>query len=672
MSILWVDDDPHILEAAERLLRQQGWGFTGVTDVINAKDLLAKSTYAVLVADQIMSQSSGVDLLEFAKKQAPHTTRVLLTGRVQTKVLEEAVNRAGVFRFIAKPWENNELLSDIAASIEHHRLRSTQANLLKEVSRQNKRLEDMTSGLEQLVAERTERSEQSKNEVEAKLARMRLLIRFIKELSLATSIDELMALIRKEIKPFHGVRSFMLGYPAAERKPVLLYFQGKQVTEKKVHAPWPKTARLRVNEIEDRHYLANEFGRPIGKVIAIPLQRRADQSSEAPATLFFEHSFNDDEIELFLQRMGESMQPLSIALDRVLLEYNLKYTSFQWESTFDGINDPIAIVDIDYKLVRSNRHFHGRHSGVACHDVFAQSDLPCQGCPVRDALRTGLPQQGQIRVQTKTQGQRVYDVLSYPIKLQGDLAASNVINHYVDVTNARELQGRVVQNEKMAAIGSLAGNIAHELNNPLTGIRSLAQVIIHELKDQSARQVAEDLGEVERAAERSQKIIENLLEFSRGETTNKQVKIMMNEVVARTLPMLKTAMRDHRNEINLSSDETAVMAEPHLLQQVVFNLVNNACQAMSDIGLIKIETRALKEADGREWVEIDVADTGTGIPLEIRESIFEPFFTTKEIGRGTGLGLSMSRSIIQQFGGQILLRSEVGKGTCFTVRLPRV
>lgn len=282
-----------------------------------------------------------------------------------------------------------------------------------------------------------------------------------------------------------------------------------------------------------------------------------------------------------------------------------------------------------------------------------------------EALSTGQPKQGQIK-----RNGRTYDVLSYPIIIDGDQTSTNVINHYVDVTVARQLHGQVVQNEKMAAIGLLAGNIAHELNNPLTGIRSLAQILISELKEDTP--LKSDLKEVESAAARSQKIIENLLEFSKGGgLEERELKIPFNDVVERTLPMLKTAMRDHRSHINLTDELTLVKAEPNLLQQVVFNLVNNACQAMTEIGTISIETEIVKTAN-KSQVCLKVGDTGSGIPDEIKDAIFEPFFTTKEEGRGTGLGLSMSQSIIQNFGGEIKVVSEVGKGSTFMVYLPLV
>ncbi|RYZ75809.1 MAG: PAS domain-containing sensor histidine kinase, partial [Proteobacteria bacterium] len=125
-------------------------------------------------------------------------------------------------------------------------------------------------------------------------------------------------------------------------------------------------------------------------------------------------------------------------------------------------------------------------------------------------------------------------------------------------------------------------------------------------------------------------------------------------------------------EILLSDAEPTVKVEPHLMQQVVFNLVNNACQAMVEAGTVTVETTTNQDEEGREWSIVQVTDTGSGIPNDIIESIFEPFFTTKEKGQGTGLGLSMSQSVIQNFGGEIRVTSKVNEGTRFTVRLPVV
>lgn len=670
--ILWVDDDSEVLESVERLVRDEGWILVAAQNSSQAKELLQQDSFAVLAVDQQLLDGTGVDLLEYACLKSPASSRLLVTGDVSTGVIEDAVNRGHVFRFISKPWQNDLVLHEVRKAIEYHQLKITQTTLLKEVTLQNRKLEQLTSGLEQLVAERTLTAEASKTQAERQLSHVRELVRFIKDLSLLTSVEELMGLIQKELKGFHELRAPVLGYIAAERRPMISFFQGKQVVERGARQMWSQRSRMRNNEHEDRVYLANEFGRPFVKVLAIPLKRRGRASeveSEPPATLFFEHTLNETKIDGFLSFISERLQPLSIALDRILLEYSLKSTSIQWENTFDGIKDPIAIIDIDYDVVRANRHFHTNNGARlyenSCHKIFFGLESPCRGCPMEVALRSGQPQKGQVKL-----GARVFEVLSYPIRLHGDSIATNVINHYVDVTSARELHSRMIQSEKMAAIGHLAGNIAHELNNPLTGIRSLAQVLLTELPEEGT--IKEDVHEVERAAGRSEKIIENLLNFSKGDSDERAVHISLNEIVERTLPMLKTAMREHRSEIYLSETEAEVRAEPHLLQQVVFNLVNNACQAMKDRGTITIQTEVVSDADEKRWFILQVADTGVGIPPEIIDNIFEPFFTTKERGQGTGLGLSMSQSVVQKFGGDIAVKSVLGEGTVFTIRLPVV
>jgi signal transduction histidine kinase len=142
----------------------------------------------------------------------------------------------------------------------------------------------------------------------------------------------------------------------------------------------------------------------------------------------------------------------------------------------------------------------------------------------------------------------------------------------------------------------------------------------------------------------------------------------VDEIVEKTLPMLKTALRSHRFQLHLNSRKALVQVEPHLLQQVVFNLVNNACQSMKDPGTLTV-TAEISLSNPKN-IELSVADTGPGIPKDIQNKIFEAFFTTKKEGLGTGLGLSMSKSIVERFGGSIRFESELGKGAVFFITLP--
>ncbi|MEZ0390853.1 MAG: nitrogen regulation protein NR(II), partial [Pseudobdellovibrionaceae bacterium] len=328
----------------------------------------------------------------------------------------------------------------------------------------------------------------------------------------------------------------------------------------------------------------------------------------------------------------------------------------RWEKTFDGLRDPIAIVDLDYEVLRSNKKFNDKVIKKKCFESFAKSSSVCEGCPVQQAIATGEPQKGQIRVDSK-----IFEVHSYPILLENGSQVTNVVNQYVDITQSRELYLRMLQSEKMEAIGLLAGNIAHELNNPLTGLRSLAQVLLSQTQEGGLHS---DLLEIEKATARSQQIIRNLLDFSWG---GPQVKrdITLDEIVSKTIPMLKAVMRVHRQEFDFEAQSALISVEPHLIQQVVFNLVNNACQAMKEPGVLTVTTSIL---DGQAI--LCVGDTGPGIPENLKEKIFEPFFTTKKEGLGTGLGLSLTKKIVESFGGVIRLKSESGQGALFEVSFP--
>ncbi|MBO9666943.1 MAG: PAS domain-containing sensor histidine kinase, partial [Bdellovibrio sp.] len=447
-------------------------------------------------------------------------------------------------------------------------------------------------------------------------------------------------------RKFHKIGDPILAFRTEEIKTHFLSFQLGTLTqsESTVNFEFPKNAQVPSADLI-RHF-ANHFGRPFAKTYVVPLELRLTShflGGKGEAILCIENSLNDKEMGPFVDFMNDRMRPLSMALDRVLLENQLSVFSYRWEKTFDGMRDPIAILDVDHNVVRANRKFSER--------------LLQQKSSESSALESGQPHTGQIQIDG-----RVYQVHSYPVVGAQGGRATNVVNQYVDITQSRELYLRMLQNEKMGAIGMLAGNIAHELNNPLTGLRSLTQVLLQEAAKNT--HLHSDLVEIEKAAARSQRIIKNLLDFSKGEDQPAE-DITVDEIVERTLPMLKSALRTHRLEVTLQSMEKTVHVEPHLIQQVVFNLVNNACQAMKDPGRLKLNSFI---QDGK--VHLEIEDTGPGIPVEIQRRIFEPFFTTKKEGHGTGLGLSMSKSVIEKFGGSIQVKNVEPQGACFVITLP--
>ena len=233
---------------------------------------------------------------------------------------------------------------------------------------------------------------------------------------------------------------------------------------------------------------------------------------------------------------------------------------------------------------------------------------------------------------------------------------------------SRDLYQQLLQAEKMAALGQTISGVAHELNNPLATILSWAERLAEKTLDPPARRgVDVILGEADRAA----RIVRNLLTFARKRQSTRRM-IDVNQVVTDTLALRAYEHRLTNISVNaaLASGLPQVFADPHQIQQVLLNLVINAEQAMlSANGRGSLVIRTWHNSDD-DAVVIEVNDDGPGIPVEVRTKIFDPFFTTKEVGKGTGLGLTVAYAIVQEHGGHIRVESRPGRGASFVVELP--
>jgi signal transduction histidine kinase len=606
------------------------------------------------------------------------------------------INEGRVRKWLRR--DANAIEAAIRESMHSHEARSAYLKSRRELGTRNRQLHDLQENLEKIVSERTSYLSDAERELHRRTQSTRDLVRFIKELSHSETIEELLLLLNQEIRSFHEVRSPILAVVSPEFGARLHFQQARSTGTSKTTARalekgwgskpakklWSHRASMRFNDAEDRAYLAQELGRPIlARCISIPLGRETGRGLNAgdrtaPARgvaplLVFEYDFDDAKAERFKRFLIPRLEPLSTALDRIIINREMHAASRLWEATFDGIADPIAVISNAYEVLRMNEafaRFPMKSDRRLCYELFAGRSSPCDGCRLQTVVSTASPREWQVRRSTD-----VYHVNGYPIRLEKEFAKENddvrtVIHHYADVTKSLELKGHAFQGEKMAAIGLMAGNIAHELNNPLAGLRSLAQVLAVDPRYPAT--VKNDMKEIEHAAERSSAIIRDLLEFSKADDRIRE-RISINEIAERSLNMVKTALHEHRVDIEWAdSDSVIVEVDPHLLQHVIFNIVNNACQAMREPGEITLRTRRARGENGQsEIVVIEVADTGPGIPPAIQARVFEPFFTTKEAGQGTGLGLSMSRWIVENSGGTIEVRNQpVGTGTIFTVKLP--
>jgi nitrogen-specific signal transduction histidine kinase/CheY-like chemotaxis protein len=275
-----------------------------------------------------------------------------------------------------------------------------------------------------------------------------------------------------------------------------------------------------------------------------------------------------------------------------------------------------------------------------------------------------------------------------PITVEGNLSCtfkdgqpSVIRGIYRDITERKRVEEHLRRAERMQAAGKLAGGVAHEVNNMMTGVIGFSEFLLRSLGPDDPRR--DDIEEVIRAGTRAADVTRQLLAFTRQQFLQPQL-VDINAVVTEMEKMLRHSLGEDKGlEFRLSPDAGQMRADRGQLEQVLINLVLNARDALDSHGRVTVETAsatwdaAYAERHGDvhiplgRYVMLAVSDTGCGMDREVQEQIFEPFFTTKPIGQGTGLGLSTVYGIVKQSGGFVWVYSEPGQGSVFKVYLPQ-
>ena len=286
-----------------------------------------------------------------------------------------------------------------------------------------------------------------------------------------------------------------------------------------------------------------------------------------------------------------------------------------------------------------------------------------QGDRFKKTVTEGVRQTYEIEVIDKHGGIK-YAALSVSPLRSNEGKIVEVLGIAKDITGQKLLEQQVIQAEKMSAIGQLAAGIAHEINNPLGGILNCLYNL--RKKRLSPEREEEYIKSMEDGIHRVQRTVDQLLDFSQQHEP-KLISVNINNLVEGVLSLINYVIK--KNGIKLKKEFTTslpqLMADQHKMGQVVMNILLNAVQAIKGKGQIRVKTF---QENG--WCCIEVMDNGNGIPPDMLPRIFDPFFTTKDVGKGTGLGLAVSLGIVEMHSGRIDVKSELGKGTTFTVKLP--
>ncbi len=356
--------------------------------------------------------------------------------------------------------------------------------------------------------------------------------------------------------------------------------------------------------------------------------------------------------------------------ERKNLEIALINSKRRLQAAFDAVSDRMYMIDSDYVIRFVNRSIAEELSlpytgilGKTCYSLFNTINKPCTGCPFAQvsSTRTGMTEEVTVPYKDGTRFYRVsvYPVVSEPI-------SPDYLIHSRHVTEEKRMQEHLIQSDRLISLGQLSAGVAHEINNPLTSILGYTQILLQD-KDKSRQDLA-DLKIIEEQALNCKTILNDLLLFSRTRVDRKEF-FNVNEILGGVIVINKKDLKD--KEITLTkkfgTNVPAFYGDQIKMTQVFLNIVKNAVDAVDKKGEISIKTSYDRKT---ERIQVSVEDNGHGIKKEDTGKIFDPFFTTKPPGKGTGLGLSVSYGIVVEHGGEIRVRSEIGKGATFTVLLP--
>jgi len=355
--------------------------------------------------------------------------------------------------------------------------------------------------------------------------------------------------------------------------------------------------------------------------------------------------------------------------EQVLLKRETEQAARRFDQILDTVHGLITIRDFDGKYQLANPaacHFFGIEAegfrGHTHHELFPEAVAEVFRQNDATAIARG---RHTTYEETFVLHDKEHVLVTERILLtdyKGDPVA--ICSVARNVTETRRMQQELVETEKHAAVGKLAAGVAHELNNPLTGVLTFTEELLEDAEEGSP--MAEDLQVIMRETIRCRQIVRDLLDFSRQGKPNRQ-PLNLDAVIRRTLNLVQkqAAFQDISFEVELDEGALVTRGDPNQLQQMLLNLVINARDAMNGIGTITLRTRA---PEGGK-IAIEVIDHGVGITPENQIKIFEPFYSTKG-AQGNGLGLAAVRNIIELHGGEIALDSTPGQGSNFKVYLP--
>jgi two-component system NtrC family sensor kinase len=450
---------------------------------------------------------------------------------------------------------------------------------------------------------------------------------------------------------------------ADQRMPVIASVQGRVI---QTGSTW-SVADVAVHRDEVHASLFPKLTRPLHGLAIVPIERRGERIGAVTIGSERVHAFS----ALELERVEAIADLLSFALANAELFESMRRAEWRFRTLFRAAPDAVLTVLQTTGRIREANDAVRAVFGLETYQVIGRTlvelIVPEDRPALEDALaRAFAGSQARVEVHVETSAGATRVVALAANGLPGaDPPSALLVGR--DMTQEREMRLRLMESDRLAAVGELVAGVAHEVNNPLSSISAFAQLL---LRDELTPAHRESIEVIRSETMRASQVVKDLLTFARRSDPQRE-PLALNGVIARTLRLrqYQFAEASVRVEQELAPELPAVLGDARQLQQVCLNLVTNAVHAMAEKGG---GTLTLRSSHAGGNVMLEVIDTGPGITPGARAHIFEPFFTTKGEGEGTGLGLSVSYGIVKAHGGAIEVVESGPGGTTFRVSLPAV
>lgn len=424
--------------------------------------------------------------------------------------------------------------------------------------------------------------------------------------------------------------------------------------------------RIEVDQRLDKAEVRVFYDLMVRSAAVVPLRSRDETLGAIAVTDRANGPFSTEDLWL-LSTVATSA---SVVLANSRLFARVEHGRLQWETAFDAMREGIAVLNANGTIQRANQAL-ARMADAEPAELNGRPFIPLLFEDPGPALAymRDVQSRGTASPMSATAGRNGGLLRLTLAPLGGAFGHGAMVALVEDVTIQRAMEAQLIQSEKMAAIGQLVSGVAHELNNPLTSIAGLAELLLErEPLPDSPRQ---HIRIIHDQAERAGRIVRNLLTFARKETAQQTV-VDLNDVVGRTASLVAydLRLRDVELESQLSGNPVLVHGDPHELQQVLLNLLTNAIHALAGLPAGRQRRITLTTRPQAGEAVLEVTDTGDGVREEHRPRLFTPFFTTKPAGQGTGLGLSLSYGIAQAHGGSLSYQKAPTGGATFVLTLP--